>query len=137
MVLEPPLLDAPAEEHAAVSAPMAASAAVARSERGRWSKRIVQSSPAVGGTFLHYFAGDAKQLGAKPHRGDTRYGGAIPPFPPRLRAARRRRPWSRGRTGCRARRRSPTGNACTCLSRNSWHTRRFRRDGGRPRPFRG
>src|SRR3954454_15175352 len=62
MVLEPPLLDAPAEEHAAVSAPMAASAAVARSERGRWSKRIVQSSPAVGATFLQYFAGDAKQL---------------------------------------------------------------------------
>src|SRR4051794_15786625 len=65
MVLEPPLLDAPAEEHAAVSAPMAASAAVARSERGRWSKRIVQSSPAVGAPFLHYFAGDAKQLGCQ------------------------------------------------------------------------
>src|SRR3954454_18913865 len=50
MVLEPPLLDDPAfdaaEEHAAVSAPKAASAAVARSGRGRWAKRIVQSSPA-------------------------------------------------------------------------------------------
>src|SRR4051794_41963629 len=67
MVLEPPpLLDAPAEEHAAVSAPTAASAAAARSGRGRWSKRIVQSSPAVGATFLHYFAGDAKQP-AGPH----------------------------------------------------------------------
>src|SRR3954453_1566789 len=48
MVLEPPLLDAPAEEHAAVSAPTAASAAVARSGRDKWAKRIVQSSPAVG-----------------------------------------------------------------------------------------
>src|SRR3954454_7309489 len=40
MVLEPPLFDAPAEEHAAVSAPMAASAAVARSGRDKWAKRI-------------------------------------------------------------------------------------------------
>src|SRR3954453_20594129 len=56
MVLEPPpLLDAPAEEHAAVSAPTAASAAAARSGRGRWSKRIVQSSPAVGCTLSTVF----------------------------------------------------------------------------------
>src|SRR4051794_1141301 len=48
MVLEPPLLDAPAEEQAAVSAPRAASAAAARSGRDGWAKRIVQSSPAVG-----------------------------------------------------------------------------------------
>src|SRR4051812_28853359 len=45
MVFEPPL-DAPAEEHAAVSAPMAASAAAAGSGRDRGSKGIVQSSPA-------------------------------------------------------------------------------------------
>src|SRR5438270_13503650 len=65
MVFEPPPLevffDAPAEEHAAVNAARAASAAVTRSGRDRWAKRIVQSSPAVGRDFLHYFAGDAKQ----------------------------------------------------------------------------